>query len=756
MNPPDYSGARVGHALEPTASNVCAPLRRTWLALALGAAVGCALIVTQRPFGDMLVILSVVPVLAASRLVGAPSGLWVGLLLSLLDTLALGVGDLTPLRLIVLAPVVLALPLIGLLTDALQAAAVRAERLAGAANHRCQSLALEVDAHVQREQYLQGRVTEQSALWDLAIPATAGADLSAFLTLVVQAVVRVLGTDHAAVWVLVPGESVRQLIESGATVELSAMHDGLEPQLVRTVVTGEPVLVDDFRTDLRFRGAPSLDHGFTSGVSVPIFAPAREQAVLSTHTRTPRSFSAFDVVFLEGVARIVASVLERRRTEQTLQHVALHDRLTGLANRALFHERLQAAVGDAKRQHTGMALLVMDLDRFKEVNDTLGHHWGDLLLERISKRLQEIVASTDTVARLGGDEFAIILPSADNVETATRVVQELVNAIVAPVTLEAGTVAVGASIGLVIYPQHGEEADVLLRRADVAMYVAKRGNVDYSVYSGELDGYTTERLERVAELREAIDRDTLVLHYQPLVRVRDRAVVGYEALVRWPHPRHGLLGADEFVPLAEEMGLIKPLDRWVLNAAIRQCRAWADVGQEVPIAVNLSMRNILDLSLPDTVAELLETWHVPSTLLHLEITEGTIMADPPKAMEVLARLRAMRVEISLDDFGTGYSSMEYLKRLPMDSLKIDRSFVLDMASDKRDLAIVRSVIELGHNIGLRVIAEGVENLTTLRLLGQLGCDEAQGQYVGPSLAPLALLDWLAADGPAPAELFDAA
>ncbi len=717
----DVANAAATHHLGSSTS-----VRIPWprLALVLGAAVGAALILAQRPFGDVLVIVSVLPVVAASRLVGAPFGTGAGLLLSLLDTLTLALADSSPLRLLSLAPLVLALPLLGLAGDSLQTAALRAQRVADLATRDAQRVALDLSAHVEREAHLQRRSLEQTALWELAAPAATGASISAFLRLVVQAIVSVLGTDQAAVLISADDDSGRLLVASDA-----GDHDGTDQ-------------------------AESEQDAYASRISVPVAGPA--SAVITTRAHAPRSFSSFDIVFLESVARIVGAVLERSHAEHTLQNAAMYDRLTGVANRVLMQDRLHSAVSDARRDHTGMALLVLDLDRFKEVNDTLGHHWGDVLLKNISKRLQNLVKSTDTVARLGGDEFAIILPSVHDVETATKLVQRLVNAIVEPVLLDTGTVAVGASIGLVLYPQHGENAEVLLRRADVAMYVAKRGNLDYSVYSSELDRYTTDRLERVAELREAIDDATLVLHYQPLLSVRDRVVVGFEALVRWPHPHHGLLGADDFVPLAEEVGLIKPLDHWVLNAAIRQCGIWSETGIQTPVAVNLSMRNILDSRLPDLVTELLAKWNVAPTLLHLEITESTIMADPRKAMEVLARLRAMRVEISIDDFGTGYSSMEYLKRLPMDSLKIDRSFVQDMAADRRDLAIVRSVIELGHNIGLRVIAEGVENLTTLTLLDELGCDEAQGRHVGLPLAPEVLGEWLAANRHQPAHVLEAA
>lgn len=442
----------------------------------------------------------------------------------------------------------------------------------------------------------------------------------------------------------------------------------------------------------------------------------------------------------------VRDVTKRKQAVEALQYQALHDALTGLPNRTLLHDRLCQTIVEAEKGEHPFSLLVMDLDGFKEVNDTLGHHNGDLLLKEAGQRLVRLLLDSGTVARLGGDEFAVLLPSASDAESATSVVLRMRDALKEPFLLEGLPVEVQVSIGVALYPEHGHDAETLLRRADVAMYVAKGSTAGYVVYAPEHDHFSPSRLALTSELRQAIEHDQLVLFYQPKIDLKAGRVVGLEALVRWQHPRYGLVPPDEFIPLAERTGLIRPLTQWVLTQAVRQCQAARQAGWELPISVNLSARNLHDPQLVDTIATLLETSGVPSSLLSVEVTESTIMADAARALEVLVRLRRMGVAIAMDDFGTGYSSLAYLKRLPMNELKIDKSFVRDMTQDENDRAIVRSTIGLGHDLGLQVLAEGVEDRSTWELLASLGCDSAQGYYWSRPLPPDELARWLRDSG----------
>jgi diguanylate cyclase len=423
-------------------------------------------------------------------------------------------------------------------------------------------------------------------------------------------------------------------------------------------------------------------------------------------------------------------------------HQALHDPLTGLPNRILLRDRTGQAIRQSDRDLVPAALLLLDLDRFKEVNDTLGHHYGDQLLIQVSQRLQAALRKVDTVARLGGDEFAVLLPKVTTTEGAIAVARKLQAAFEEPFTLEEVNLEVEASIGLALYPEHGSDPDELLQRADIAMYAAKDTHAGFVVFDPKLDQHSPRRLALLGELRRAIDTGQLVLHYQPKVDTQTGRLLGVEALVRWQHPTHGLIPPGDFLPLAEHTGLITPLTHYVLEAALRQCRAWQQAGHELGVAVNISARRMLDRAFPDEVASLLATLEVPARLLLLEITESTMMADPQHALEVLSRLHQMGVQLSIDDFGTGYSSMAHLKNLPVDELKVDRSFVSHMTGSTSDAVIVRSTVDLGRNLGLRVVAEGVEDQTTLQELNKLGCDAIQGYYISRPVPADELLTWV--------------
>jgi diguanylate cyclase (GGDEF)-like protein/PAS domain S-box-containing protein len=452
-----------------------------------------------------------------------------------------------------------------------------------------------------------------------------------------------------------------------------------------------------------------------------------------------------EAIYVRGHAQ---DITERTRAEAALRRQALHDGLTGLPNRELLNARLEEAIDGAGDDGSTFALLLLDLDHFKDVNDALGHHAGDLLLRLIGPRLQGPLRPEDTLARLGGDEFAVLMPGTDEA-SARAAGRKLLRTLDEPFDLDGSSVDIGGSLGVVLFPEHGQDAEVLMRRADVAMYVAKRAGNGCVVYDREQDHHSPEGLAFRRELRQAIDHGELELYYQPKRACLGGRLMGMEALVRWPHPTRGLVMPDEFIPLAEQTGLIAALSHWVLEAAVRQCRIWKDSGLEIPVAVNLSMRDLHDVRLPDTIEHLLAVWDVPPRLLHVEITESSLMVDPDRARQTVARLSKLGVQIAIDDFGAGYSSLAYLKKLPVDELKIDRSFVSDMGTDPSDRAIVRSTIELAHNLGLRVVAEGVEDEATARLLTELGCDEAQGYHLGRPQPAAAIT---AGEAPPPASL----
>jgi diguanylate cyclase (GGDEF)-like protein len=449
--------------------------------------------------------------------------------------------------------------------------------------------------------------------------------------------------------------------------------------------------------------------------------------------------------------RIVAGASTRlRRQAAENEHLALHDPLTDLPNRSLFHDRAQQAILAAERDQTGAALMILDLDRFKEVNDTLGHHNGDLLLQEIGARLRAGLRGADSVARLGGDEFGLLLPHVADGAEALELGERMRNVLRRPFTLQGVTLDLDACIGIALHPEHGDDVDTLLQRADVAMYLAKDDHSGCELYAPDRDEYSPHRLALAAELRRALDERELVLHYQPKADLGSGRIVAVEALVRWQHPEHGLLGPDQFIPLAEATGLVRELTLYVLDASLAQLRSWHDEGIDIRVAVNLSARDLYDLTLPETAAQMLAERGVPASSLELEITESVIVADPMRARAILSRLSEMGVVLAIDDYGTGYSSLGYLKRLPIDQMKIDRSFVMQMADDRKDAAIVRSTVELARNLGLQVVAEGVETAAAWTHLKALGCDFAQGYYLSrpvPAAEIEALVRASGEDGP---------
>jgi diguanylate cyclase (GGDEF)-like protein len=453
------------------------------------------------------------------------------------------------------------------------------------------------------------------------------------------------------------------------------------------------------------------------------------------------TFKADDLRLFETFANHASASLENARLIDRLQrhvaetqHQALHDALTGLPNRALFREGVKAAIDSVGRRGGRVSILLMDLDRFKEVNDTLGHHNGDLLLQAVAERLLATIRPEDLVARLGGDEFAVLVTNAVSHETVGALAERIVESLTTPFVVQDMTLEVGASIGIAMFPDHGSDVDTLVQRADVAMYQAKSSLRGHQLYAPELDSYSPTRLLLLGDLRKAIEDRDLFVAFQPKVDVQTGAVVGAEALARWAHPGRGLVPPDEFIPIAEHTGLLRPLTLLVLESAIEQCARWRAAGHDIGVAVNLSVRNLLDAELPDDVARLLARFGLPASALELEITETALVADPGRTYAVLHRLHELGAGISIDDFGTGYSSLSYLRRMPVDEVKIDKSFVIGMIADENDALIVRSTIDLCVNLGLRVVAEGVESLEIRRRLMDLGCHVAQGFYFGGPVA----------------------
>jgi diguanylate cyclase (GGDEF)-like protein/PAS domain S-box-containing protein len=446
---------------------------------------------------------------------------------------------------------------------------------------------------------------------------------------------------------------------------------------------------------------------------------------------------------------MIQDVTQRKKVEAALvaqaalnEHQALHDGLTGLANRTLFRDRMEQAVKARRRADARAAVMVIDLDGFKEINDSMGHAAGDDLLVELGHRLQAAVRTSDTVARLGGDEFGVLLPQTSGPDDVRRAVKRMQAAIESPITLHGLDLSLEASIGIALYPDDGKDVETLLRCADSAMYHAKAEKLGWALYDRGCVRQDTARLTLMGELRQALEQRELVLYYQPKATLADGEVHAVEALLRWQHPVRGLVPPDDFIPIAQQTGLIKPLTLYVIDAALRQCRAWQDEGLRLAIAVNLSPRSLVDAALPTQVAGLLERWNVEPGLLEFEITESAMLTDPGRTKLILERLSVMGIRLSIDDFGTGYSSLASLKRMPVSEIKIDRSFVMNMDDDEDDATIVRSTIDLGRNLGLDVVAEGVESEQAWERLKLLGCTAAQGYHLSRAVPAPELRTWL--------------
>jgi diguanylate cyclase (GGDEF)-like protein len=558
-------------------------------------------------------------------------------------------------------------------------------------------------------------------------------------------------------------ESSRRAVGAGSAVLLlRSPPDGDWTQVAQPRTVGFPDvlrrrLLDDPRAlvltgdtddaDLR----TALDEmAVPAAVVAPLLAGEDMVGALLIADRLRGTFEADDARLLSALAAQAAVALDRGRLiqqvhEQALarEHDALHDALTGLPNRVLFGAELERELGASRQADSRTAILLLDLDQFKEVNDTLGHHTGDQVLREAARRAVETVGQRGMVARLGGDEFAVLLPRLVSEQEATDLARRLDARITTPIRVTQLSLAVGASIGVAICPDHGDDGETLLQRADVAMYASKRAREHVVVYDAETDWSSPARLRLAADLRNALARGKLQVWYQPIAHVTDLTVGSVEALLRWSHPELGVMNPEDFIPIAERTGLIGPLTDYVLNSALQQSTRWHDAGHDIRIAVNLSVHALADRRWPAVVLAMLKAHSVPPSRLSFEITESGIMVEPERMTAVLTQLAESGLRLSVDDFGTGHSSLAYLQRLPVHDVKIDKSFVGPMAVDPGAACIVRSVVDLAHNLGLRTIAEGVEDQATLDALLKMGCDYLQGFHLAGPMPGDLLMAWLA-------------
>ena len=540
---------------------------------------------------------------------------------------------------------------------------------------------------------------------------------------------------------------LRELRRGGYAPEFERVEtpEGLDDALARQ---SWDLIVSDYAMP-RFSGLQALKRTQEKGLDIPFIIVSgsigEDVAVAAMKA------GAHDYLMKGNTARLLPAIArelrearmrqERRQAEETIHRLAYTDPVTDLPNRVRFREQVQQAIEAAKKNRHPLALLHMNLEHFREVNDTLGHHRGDSLLQQVGLRLRSTLFDADVVARLGGDEFGILLPRLVATDDVRHVIRKLQNCLEAPFMIDGIPIAVEASIGVATMPEHAGDVDMLLQRADIAMYRAKQMASGYAVYTSEYDRRSPEQLGLMAELHDAIDGNQLLLHFQPKVEIKTGRIVGTEALVRWQHPRHGLLMPDKFIAAAERTGLMAPLTRWVLTDALNHCQGARREGIQLRVSVNLSARSLHDPHLPEMVEQVLETTGAGPGQLTLEITESAIVLDPKRAEKTLARLGRMGVWLSIDDFGTGYTSLASIKHLLVNEIKIDKSFVMGMLATNSDAMIVRSVIDLGHNLGLRVVAEGVETKETFDALATLDCDEAQGYFISRPQACELLMSW---------------
>lgn len=590
---------------------------------------------------------------------------------------------------------------------------------------------------------------ELRLLQTITLAVSATPDLPAAIGVVLQKVCEVTGWNVGQAWLPQPDngrlvccpawQAADKGFESFRAASLETRFAPGQGLPGRVWSSKQPAWVPDVTRDGNFPRAPhAAAAGLRAGMAFPVLANDEVIVILEFFLREPRAEDRHLIDLVSAVANQLGAVIVRKRSEEQLRYLAHYDVLTGLPNRALLHDRLRQAMYEAARHHRIVGVAFLDLDRFKTINDSLGHEAGDVLLRAVAKRLSDCLRPDDTVARLSGDEFAVVFAGMEHADDAARVAQKILGAFTLPFPVGGQELFVTASIGLTLYPLDDSDVEGLLRNADVAMYRAKEaGRNNYQFYAPEMTAKSRERLSLENALRHALERGEFEVHYQPVVDLAARAVDGVEALVRWRHPERGLVSPADFIPLAEETGLIVPLGEWVLDQACRQVRAWRAQGlPRLTLAVNVSARQFRKKDLSETVAAVLARTGFDAADLELELTES-LLAET----EILATLNALSaqgIQLSIDDFGTGYSALSYLKRFPIDTLKIDRSFVSDIATDADTAALASAMIAMAHALEIRVIAEGVETEAQLRFLAEHGCDAVQGYYFSAPVPPAQL------------------
>jgi diguanylate cyclase (GGDEF)-like protein/PAS domain S-box-containing protein len=600
----------------------------------------------------------------------------------------------------------------------------------------------DISERKQFEAELERRAAQQAAVALLGEHALEGASTEELMHEALTSAAQMLGGDKVTIAELLADEDCL-VLRAGlgwrdAAIGSFRLAVGEGSQSGYTLLTGMPVVVEDWLTEQRFeRPAALRKDNMRSGLTVKIEGRSGGPfGVFAIQSAQPRRFSERDVDFLQSLANVLADALERQAIEDAIRDRALHDPLTGLPNRVLFVDRLEHALARLPRQQSLAAILFLDLDHFKLVNDSLGHQVGDELLAAAAPRLKQALRSSDTVARFGGDEFGILLEDIASERDAIETAERIAAIFARPFVLRGSEHFVTTSIGIAL-ARGGEQADELIRDADAAMYRAKeRGRARYEVFDEGMRGRAIERLRVENDLRRALERGELRLEYQPVVSLGDYSLVGVEALLRWRHPERGEISPAEFIPIAEENGLIEPLGRWVLEQACRQAARWYHGRPDaapITMSVNLSAVQVTRRSLPDVVAAVLRSTGLDPACLSLEITETVMVRDADGLGEVLKALKALGVRLVLDDFGTGYSSLSYLTRLPLDVLKVDRSFVDGLGSEPRDTAITETIIAMSRALSLEVVAEGVETTDHVRELRRLGCGLAQGFHFSRAL-----------------------
>ena len=590
---------------------------------------------------------------------------------------------------------------------------------------------------------LQQRATVAEAVAQLGQQALTVTEPDELLQAALQVAVDVLRTDYGTALRRLPDGRLRVAAELGpdslpAGTVIPLAKSG--SYALHVVESGEPLVSSDLRRDPRVTPpTPLLDRGVVSGLAVPLVGAERTLGVLAVHARRQRRFAPHEVAMVQALANVVATAWEQAAYRERLSHQALHDPLTGLPNRALLLNRLEQALGrrrpSGRTDGPGVAVALIDLDRFKSVNDGLGHAAGDVVLQAVAQRLAAAVRPEDTLARFGGDEFALLCEHMSDEQTAPALARRMLEASMEPLAVEGAILTVTASAGVALTSGRRGGAitvEALLREADTALYRAKdHGGGQVELFNERMQVQAQARLQLEAELRGAIDRRELTLHYQPVRSTTDQQVLGVEALVRWRHPERGLLPPREFLPMAEQTGLIVPLGQWVLRAACEQAGNWQrelarPPGKSLRIAVNVSPRQLEDPELPRHVAEAIHASNLTAGTLALELTETALLDGGDTGQAALTQLGAAGAKLILDDFGTGYSSLTHLARFPIEALKIDRSFVAGLDHDPRDTAIVSAVVALGAELDVNVIAEGVETTHQLEVLRKMGCQAVQG------------------------------